>query len=90
MKVHCADDTALEHPDFVQDILVTPTGSWAVTACRDEEVRVFDIGSGSLVKVIKGHYDEVSAQAMWGNMLASASLDGTIRQWSMVKPMCEQ
>ncbi|BFZ61064.1 hypothetical protein YB2330_002122 [Saitoella coloradoensis] len=78
-------DTALEHPDFVKDILVTSNGAWAVTACRDEQVRIFDIGSGAIVKVIEGHYDEVSALAMWSNILLSASLDGTIRQWSMVE-----
>lgn len=32
----------LEHPDFVRDILVYETGGWVVTACRDEEVRVWN------------------------------------------------
>lgn len=32
---------SLEHPDFVRDIVVHEPGGWVVTACRDEEVRVW-------------------------------------------------
>ncbi len=37
-----AVDTVLEHPDFVNDVLVH--GGWVVTACRDEEVRIWGRG----------------------------------------------
>jgi WD40 repeat protein len=33
---------SLEHPDFVRDVVVYETGGWVVTACRDEEVRVWN------------------------------------------------
>jgi WD40 repeat protein len=42
-------DTVLEHPDYVNDIVVDPRGRWAVTACRDEEVRVWDVAVGFLI-----------------------------------------
>lgn len=32
----------LEHPDFVRDVAVYEQGGWVVTACRDEEVRVWN------------------------------------------------
>lgn len=35
-------DTVLKHPDYVNDVLVA--GNWVITACRDEEVRVWDAG----------------------------------------------
>lgn len=35
-------DTTLVHPDFVRDVVVHETGGWVVTACRDEEVRVWN------------------------------------------------
>lgn len=35
-------DTTLTHPDFVNDIAINETGGWVITACRDEEVRVWD------------------------------------------------
>lgn len=32
----------LEHPDFVRDVVVYEQGGWVITACRDEEVRVWN------------------------------------------------
>jgi WD40 repeat protein len=32
----------LEHPDFVKDVVVYEQGGWVLTACRDEEVRVWN------------------------------------------------
>lgn len=34
-------DLILEHPDFVRDVVVYERGGWVVTACRDEELRVW-------------------------------------------------
>jgi WD40 repeat protein len=31
----------LSHPDFVRDVVVYEQGGWVITACRDEEVRVW-------------------------------------------------
>ncbi|KAI9882286.1 MAG: hypothetical protein M1823_005970, partial [Watsoniomyces obsoletus] len=55
------EDTKLEHPDFVKDVLLLPGTSWVVTACRDEEVRVWDKGTGDLKYILEGHFDEVTA-----------------------------
>ncbi|KAJ5247231.1 hypothetical protein N7468_002214 [Penicillium chermesinum] len=38
----------LEHPDFVRDVVVYEPGGWVVTACRDEEVRVWNRSTGEL------------------------------------------
>lgn len=35
-------DTTLAHPDFVNDLVIHETGGWVITACRDEEVRVWN------------------------------------------------
>lgn len=35
-------DLILEHPDFVRDVIVSERGGWVMTACRDEEVRVWN------------------------------------------------
>lgn len=40
-------ETSLEHPDFVRDVAVHEQGGLVVTACRDEEVRVWDRGVSS-------------------------------------------
>jgi WD40 repeat protein len=79
-----ASDTSLEHPDFVRDVVVDEEGGWVVTACRDEEVRVFDKGTGKLHHVFSGHFEEVTGLVLLpGQKVVSVSIDGTVRQWSL-------
>ncbi|GAB7340775.1 hypothetical protein MBLNU457_7147t1 [Dothideomycetes sp. NU457] len=78
-------DTTLEHPDYVRDVVVSGDGSWVVTACRDEEVRVWDASSGKLACVYSGHFEEVTGLALVkeGREVVSVSIDGTVRRWSL-------
>ncbi|KAL1390001.1 WD domain-containing protein [Phyllosticta capitalensis] len=77
-------DTTLSHPDFVRDVLVDEMGGWVVTACRDEEVRVWERASGKLHHTFSGHYEEVTGLLLLpGQRLVSVSIDGTVRQWSL-------
>lgn len=83
-------DTVLSHPDFVRDIVVDQEAGWVVTACRDEEVRVWNATSGDLACVFTGHYEEVTGLVLVpavagekGNRVVSVSIDGTIRLWSL-------
>lgn len=39
-------NTTLDHPDYVRDVVVYEQGGWVVTACRDEEVRVWNRSVG--------------------------------------------
>ena len=32
----------LSHPDYVRDVVVDERGGWVITACRDEEIRVWN------------------------------------------------
>jgi WD40 repeat protein len=57
-----------------------------VTACRDEEVRVWDIASGKCICVYEGHFEEVTGLARVGrSTVVSVSIDSTIRQWGLDK-----
>lgn len=78
-------DTTLQHPDFVRDVLPFEDLGLVVTACRDEEVRVWDIASGKCVCTYSGHFEEVTAlaPAVGGRGVVSVSIDGTVRQWSL-------
>ncbi|KAJ5180667.1 hypothetical protein N7492_003877 [Penicillium capsulatum] len=73
----------LEHPDFVRDIVVYETGGWVVTACRDEEVRVWNRSTGELYHTFSGHYEEVTGLLLAESVVVSVGIDGTIRQWSL-------
>lgn len=76
-------DTVLPHPDFVKAIAVDDLGGYVVTGCRDEEVRIWDKGSGRLVRTYTGHYEEVTGLCIVGRTAVSVSIDGTIRRWSL-------
>ncbi|KAJ8106643.1 hypothetical protein OPT61_g9402 [Boeremia exigua] len=78
------EDSAFEHPDFVRDVAVDEEGGWVVTACRDEEVRVWEKGSGKLHHTFFGHFEEVTGLVLLpGQKLISVSIDATVRQWSL-------
>ena len=76
-------DTALVHPDFVRDVVVNEELGVVVTACRDEEVRVWDAGSGDLLCTYSGHFEEVTGLVLLGRRVVSVSIDGTVRKWGL-------
>ncbi|KAF2660136.1 WD domain-containing protein [Lophiostoma macrostomum CBS 122681] len=81
------EDTKLEHPDFVRDVVVDENGGWVITACRDEEVRVWEKSTGKLHHTFSGHYEEVTGMLLLlGQKVVSVSIDGTVRQWSLKAP----
>ena len=76
-------DTTLTHPDFVRDVIVQERYGWVITACRDEEVRVWDLATGELHHTYSGHFEEVTGLCLVGDKVVSISIDATIRQWSL-------
>ena len=78
-------DTTLPHPDFVRAVTTSPSSGLVLTACRDEEVRVWNIATGKLEHVYTGHYEEVTGLCVRGEKVVSVSIDGTIREWGIGK-----
>lgn len=76
-------DTVLQHPDFVRDVVTFDKYGLVVTACRDEDIRVWDRATGSLRHVFTGHFEEVTSLAVSGDLLISAGIDATLRRWSI-------
>lgn len=78
--------TTLLHPDFVRDVVIVPSEGLVVTACRDENVRVWDAGTGRCLHTFEGHYEEVTGLAVLGaTRVVSVSIDGTIRRWRVTR-----
>lgn len=78
------EDSRFDHPDYVRDVAIDEDGGWVITACRDEEVRVWERGSGKLHHVFSGHFEEVTGLLLLpGQKLVSVSIDSTVRQWSL-------
>jgi WD40 repeat protein len=83
-------DTVLRHPDFVRDIVIDETLGYVITACRDEEVRVWQKSDGKLYHTFSGHFEEVTGLCIVetqekGRWLVSVSIDGTVRRWSLAR-----
>lgn len=86
-------DEILQHSDFVNDVIVAGSVGegdgeemWVITACRDENVRLWDRATGKLVHVFQGHFDEVTGLAAVGPggwIVVSVSIDGTVRRWGV-------
>ncbi|KAL8670341.1 MAG: hypothetical protein Q9168_005115 [Polycauliona sp. 1 TL-2023] len=76
-------DSTFQHGDYVRAVAPEETGGYVVTAGRSEDVKVWDRGSGDLIKTFDGHYEEVSGLVMLHQRCVSVSIDGTIRLWSL-------
>jgi WD40 repeat protein len=76
-------DTTLNHPDFVRDVAVHERYGWIITACRDEEVRIWSLSTGELYHTFSGHFEEVTGLCLVGDKVVTISIDATIRQWSL-------
>ena len=76
------------HGDYVRAVVVTP--DWAVTAGRDEDIKVWDRATGKLWHVFDGHYEEVTELVLLDERrVLSVSIDGTVRCWQIDKASLE-
>ena len=78
-------DTEIQHGDYVRAVVVDDVGGYIVTAGRSEEVKVWEKGSGKLVHVYGGHFDEITAMVLVEKRreVVSVGIDGTVRRWSV-------
>ena len=76
----------LGHPGQVTDIAFSPDGRFLATASNDRTARLWDVGTGVELKVLRGHWSTVSSIAFSpdGSFVATASHDGTTRIWDPV------
>jgi len=97
-RLHGPTPAVLPHPRFVKSILPSPNGlPYIITGSDDEDMRVWDISTitdpkAKPLSVVPGHCGEVTALATWVKedesgkrvvSVVSASLDGTLRRWTM-------
>jgi WD40 repeat protein len=78
------------HAGAVTRVLLTPSGTDAVTASADGTARVWDLEIGDCVLTLGGHTGAVTAMGLTadGSLLVTASEDGTARAFEMERGQC--
>lgn len=76
------NDFTMEQSDFVKTLI--KVGGNIITGSRDSKIRVYEITTGKLIKVIDYHFDEVTSLFNIGSILYSGSLDGTIKKCDLL------
>ena len=75
------------HKGSVMALAFSPDGKLLASAGEDRRVKVWDLGSSSLLKELKGHNENIRCLA-WSrdsNMLASSGQDGLLKLWDVQK-----
>jgi RNA polymerase sigma factor (sigma-70 family) len=77
----------LEQPLGVRAVAFSPDGTLVAAAGWDKVVRVYEVRTGKLRHLLKGHTGPVNGLAFSpdGKVLASASLDKSVRLWGVEK-----
>lgn len=85
--------TLVGHSDTVNAVTVTPDDRIVVTASRDKTVRLWDIYTGRMMRILEGHAAAVNAVVVTpdGHEILSGSTDGSVRVWDVQtgKPLRE-
>ncbi|GLH02264.1 hypothetical protein R5R35_002818 [Gryllus longicercus] len=56
--------------------------------CGDNKIYVFSLDGGRFIRKFEGHEDYIHCISHWGNQLASASEDGSVKLWDLNHKIC--
>ena len=75
------------HFDSTNNLTYSPDGSRVVTGADDGKIKVWDVASGFCLATFEEHTGAVTQVqfAKRGQVLFSASLDGTVRAWDLIR-----
>ncbi len=85
-QVTAADPVRLDgHEAAVYDVAWLPDGKSLVSASFDQALKLWDVGSGSVIRTMEGHTGIVLSVAVSpdGTLIASGASDNSIRLWEV-------
>jgi len=78
-------NTLKGHSDPVTNVALSPDGQLLASGSWDNTIKIWNLGSGRLLRTLTGHSDSVLSVALSpdGQLLASGSWDNTIKIWNL-------
>lgn len=78
-----AEIAALEHPDWVRALAVSPDGKLLITACKDGFLRAFQLDTRALLAAWQAHTGGVDCVTFdpSGALIVSGGRDGVVNWW---------
>jgi len=72
---------------FITAVAVSPDGKLLATGSVDRRIRIWDVKSGEMLNIMKGHTDDLTCIDWYpdGRHLVSGSMDSTLRIWDLKK-----
>lgn len=74
------------HTDVVKEVAFDPDGEWLISAAADQDMRIWQVADGTLLKVLSDHREQASIElhmVLGTGFIVSTSSDGTIGVWSI-------
>ncbi|ORX85907.1 WD40 repeat-like protein [Anaeromyces robustus] len=76
------NDLTIDQEDFVKTCI--KVGGNIITGSRDDKIRIYDISTGKLIKVVDFHFDEVTSLFNIKSIVFSGSLDCTVKRFDLL------
>ena len=78
------------HKDAVWGMSISADGQWAVSASKDNTLKVWEIDTDTCLRTLTGHSNSVTGVAMIGDgkCVVSTSYDRTLKLWEVATGTC--
>lgn len=75
---------------YIRSVCFSPDGKFLATGAEDKLIRIWDLATRTIVKVLKGHEQDIYSLDFFpdGSKLVSGSGDRTVRIWDLVSSQC--
>ena len=75
----------IDKPSFVRSVAISPDGKYIVSGSDDYSVKIWEMKSGKLLKILNGHTNWINSVLISndGKYIFSGSGDGSVNIWEM-------